>query len=472
MRAPRLSILLPLQDEREAGVDCVRAWADGQSADRDDYEIVAVAIGDDASLERSVRPLLREQDAWIDAPGIDEYEAFNAAAEASRGRFVFLTEAHCVPDRDCVAATLEELERSGAPGVRIRSVPVHRGPFGALEMEAVSPALRMEVEDPDHWRRILIHGTAIRRDVYFDLGGVPARFGDFAPWAMSMRMEDGQRPALSTRPRVAHVYDGDFRKIDAFIRSFAAGEVRYRSEHPGETTDQRLPWSAEWERQLEHTRLGAVRALRNALALRRGTPGSLLRHSVVAFLGPRAPIVKARTRAAIAKARARLARDANRRSSSFQAYWLLTARLGRLQGLAHGDRIEPGVPAAATRIDLTEPLAGRVIGFYQAEHPGGEPPFRWTAPLALMRVNVRGEGRRLARLELRPSEWAEDAWIRVAVDGQVVPARVRADAVEFEVVGGERWIAIGSKPTRPGKGGADDRRVLGLPVRALSFESM
>jgi hypothetical protein len=66
-------------------------------------------------------------------------------------------------------------------------------------MEAVAPALRAEEEDSGHWRRVLIHGTAIRRDLYLDLGGVPAQFGDFA-WAMSMRMNEDQRPVLSVRP--------------------------------------------------------------------------------------------------------------------------------------------------------------------------------------------------------------------------------------------------------------------------------
>src|SRR2546421_4774521 len=140
MDAPRISILIPLQDEREVGVDCIRAWTEGQSADPRSYEIVAIAIDQDPALEQAVRPLLRDQDRWIDAPGIDEYEALNVGARAAVGEFVFLTEAHCVPESDCLAVTLAELESNGDKGIRIKSLPDTRGRLGALELDSVRQA--------------------------------------------------------------------------------------------------------------------------------------------------------------------------------------------------------------------------------------------------------------------------------------------------------------------------------------------
>src|SRR5262249_17177568 len=148
------------------------------------------------------------------------------------------------------------------------------------------------------------HGTAIRRDLYLELGGVPAEFGDFAPWALSMKMTEAQRPVLSQGPALTHVYDGDFEKVDAFLLSFTGGEMRYRANHPGPETDRRLPWSVEWEGQLEHTRAGAIRALRAALLLRRGTRGSIARHLAVALFGARASLALIGARATLAKRRA------------------------------------------------------------------------------------------------------------------------------------------------------------------------
>lgn len=59
----------------------------------DSFEIVALAPGEDAGLEQSVRPLLRGQDRWIVAPGRDEYELFNLGAKEGAGEFVFASDA-------------------------------------------------------------------------------------------------------------------------------------------------------------------------------------------------------------------------------------------------------------------------------------------------------------------------------------------------------------------------------------------
>ena len=125
----------------------VRAWSE-QSGDPASYEIIALAPGEDTQTETAVRPLLRPGDRWIERPGRDEYELFEVGANLARGEFLFLTEAHCVPESDCVQAILEELDRTGAPGVRGASIPDVRGPLGELELEMFEKAQRAE-EDPD-----------------------------------------------------------------------------------------------------------------------------------------------------------------------------------------------------------------------------------------------------------------------------------------------------------------------------------
>jgi hypothetical protein len=466
---PQISVLIPLQDEREAGVDCLRAWTEGQTASSDSYELVAIAIGEDADLEQAVRPLLRERDRWIEKPGIGEYEAYDVGADAASGEFVFLTEAHCVPEPETLSSTLEELERNGAPGVRIRSVPETRGEFGALELAGVQESEQAE-EDPEHWRKVLIHGLALRRDVYLEAGGMPAGYGDFAPWVLSMSLNDrGQRPMFSPRSRVSHVYDGDFEKIEAFVRSFMAGEVRYRREHPAPTTEAYLGWAGEWECRLEHTRAGAVRALRSALRLRRGTRASLARHTSVAVLGTRASILAARIGAARAARLAKRTTDFEERRRSFEHFWLLTGRRGRLEGIAQGGNGGRPQVADTERVDLAGSLEGRVMGFHQPEQAPDGTPFRWTAPLALLRVDLPGPGPMRARLELLPDQRTA-AEPRIAVDDRRVPARIDDDAIQFELNGGGHWIGIGTRPLRPREHGVDDPRELGLPVRSLSFE--
>jgi hypothetical protein len=468
-RRPRISVLLPLQDERSSALACVRAWV-GQEADSEDYEVIALAPGEDSAMEATVRPVLRAHDRWIDRPGSDEYELFDIGAAAAVGTYLFLTEAHCIPDPDCIAAILGELERTDADGIRGESVPEIQGPLGTLELEMFEEAQAAE-EDPEHWRKILIHSLALRRDTFLEAGGTPSRYGDFCTWVLAIELHRrGASIRYSPRPRVRHAYDGDLEHVDPFVRSFRQGEVLYRSEREPEDVKEYLEWVPEWERRLEYTRGGALRAIRAALALRHPSAlRALSSHVLVAALGSWPARAQARARAAVARRRAVQAQDPDSGRRSFREFWRQTSRRGVLDGLAE---TRPGPPRIdpTPRLDLTESLSGRAIGLHDRESVNGGPPFRWTGPLALIRVNVPGERRLRARLELLPFERPKDARPRLAVDRQVVDAVVTDDAIEFEIDRGEHWISLACAPIRPRRFGVDDGRALGLPLRALRFE--
>ncbi len=467
-----MSILLPLQDERDTAMQCVRAWT-CQSADPLSYEVIALAPGEDTAMEREVRPLLREHDRWLTRPGRDEYELFDIGAEAANGEFLFLTEAHCVPEPDCIWAMLSELERTGAAGVRGDSVPEVRGPLGVLELEMFEDAQKAE-EDPHHWRKVLIHSLVLRREAFLEAGGTPSRYGDFCTWVLAIELHRrGMEVVYSPRPKVRHTYDGDLDHVAPFVRSFRRGEVLYREEQGPEAVNGYLEWVPEWERRLEYTREGARRAVRAALAMRhRASLGALRRHAPSALLGTRPARARARRRAAAARRRAIAAVDPESGREPFREFWRQTSRRGVLEGL---DEVRPGMPAVrpAPKLDLTESLSGRAIGLHDPETLNGGPPFRWTERLALIRVVVPGGARQRARLELMPFSRPEEAPapdVRVAVDDRVVPASVGEDVVEFEVDPGERWISLACRPFTPRRFGAEDSRALGIPVRTLSFE--
>lgn len=470
MSSPRISVLVPLQDERDSGAKCVRAWV-GQDVAAGEYELVVVALGEDRELEREVRPLLRGGDSWVELPGGDEYEAFQRGAEVARGEFVLVTEAHCIPEPDCLAEMLAELERSGAPGVRGESVPVAVGAMGEIERDEFADALEVERE-PGHWRKVLIHDTAIRRDLYRECGGLPPAYGDFAPWVLAIALHSrGERLIFSPRTRVRHVYDGDLDHVGSHVRSFGRGEMRYRGEHDG-VADRYLVHAEEWEQRLSTSRAGALRALRAALVLRhRGALRPALRHAATAASGAWPSILGARLAAARAARRAARAHQAGERRAAFREFWRQNNRQGRLEGLAKWPPAAGPPPPARERLDLCAPLAGRALGFHEVERPEGEPPLRWTDSLALLRVSVPGTGRRRARLELRPLERPAEPKPRVAVDGKRVAAAYEPEALSFELEAGERWIAFACTALRPRELGIDDPRRLGLCVRALSFSA-
>ena len=475
MTPPRTSVLIPLQDERETGSECLRAWT-GQDADPSSFELLVVALGEDPELEREVRPLLRPSDRWLELPGGDEYEAFNHAAVQARGEFVLVTEAHCVPEPDCMSAMLAELDRTGAPGVRGESVPVPVGSMGELEAEEFADALNIERE-PGHWRKILIHDTAIRRDLFTAHGGLPSAYGDFAPWVLAINLHsNGQRLIFSDRTRVRHTYDGDLEHVGEHVRSFGQGEMTYRSELSAANGDGKsiadayLVHAEEWEQRLDHSRAGARLALRAAAGLRhRGAVAAAAGHARTAVFGPRAEIRRAHSAAAEAARATEETEDIEVQRAAFREFWRWTSRLGRLEGLERA-RPAPAPPGPAARqIDLCGELAGRAIGFHPVEWPEGEAPFRWTDSLALLRVAVPGDATQVARLELRPLE-RPDPRPLVAVDGRRVEAAYDEDALSFPVEPGDHWIGLACRPFRPPKLGADDARRLGLCVRALSFE--
>ncbi|HET9121338.1 MAG TPA: hypothetical protein VFN72_12485 [Solirubrobacterales bacterium] len=467
MSRPLLSVLLPLQDERETALASFQAWSD-QSADRSAYEIIVLAPGQDPEMEDEVRPLLRDEDSWIARPGRDEYELFDIGADAAQGEYLFLTEAHCVPDRDCIAVMLAELERTGADGVRGESVPDVRGPLGRLELEMFDEAQKQE-EDPEHWRKVLIHSLALRRAIFLEAGGTPSRYGDFCTWVLAISLHrSGMRMAYSPKPRVSHTYDGDLEHVAPFIRSFRRGEVLYRTERPPQEQNGYLEWVPEWERRLEFTRSGGWRALRAGMTLRhRGALAGLHRHLGAALLGPRAAMAESRLRAAAAARRTRGGSDPEVMRAPFREFWSETSRLGVLEGLLETN---PAPPPAESNPALTESWAGRALGLHDVERLDGE-AFRWTAPLALLHVSVPGPGRRRARLELLPFQRPHNVQAnpRVAVDERRVPIHVSGDAIEFDIDPGEHWIAIAARALRPRRFGVEDPRALGLPLRSLEF---
>ncbi len=471
--SPRISVLLPLKDERGAGIECMRAWTE-QTVDPAIYEVVALVPGGDRRLERATRSLMRPGDQWLELPGSSEL--LNAGAEAARGEFIFLTESHCVPEADCLEAMLEELDRTGAPGVRGADSPDAQGPIGELERDAFLQEIVLE-EDPNHWRKILVHSLALRRDLYLDAGGLPPRYGAFGAWVLGIVLDArGERLEFSPRPRVRHVYDGHLSHVREHLFSFGRGETRYRSDVPESLAEHYLGITHEWEERLAHTRDGARRALRAAVALRHpGTVGVAMRHLAVATLGPRASIAAAALESRLAALIARASRLPKRRTWRFGDFWRLTVREGRIAGLAERSADPPDAPVAQEVIDLTASHGGRVIGFHDPEPVEGEPPVRWTSHLALIRVSVPGAGRHRARLELHPLErpkGAKPARPRVAVDGRRVPASVTDDAIEFEIDGGEHWVAIACSPLRPRRHGVMDHRDLGLCARSLRFEPL
>jgi hypothetical protein len=473
---PDVSVLLPLQEDRATAESCIHAWVRDQRVARDRYELIVLAPGLDPALEARVRPLLSRHDRWVAHDDPDEYELFNLGARIARGRWLFLTEAHCVPEPTCLSGMLAHLDETGEAGARGRSIGVGIGPLGRLEESAYAEFLA-EGEADDHWCKVLIHSMALDRDVYLEAGGFPARYGDFAPWALAIALrERGHRVGFTTRSAVRHVYTGELGLLADHVRDFGRGELRFFAEQPASVTDRYLREAEEWTAHSAYSRAGARRALRAARGARHPDAAVLraaIRHAIVASVGPRAAVAAARVAAVAWRSRVRIEPErGGRRRRAYLRYWESCARLGRREFLA-AHPPPTGPPPPTVRIDLTRPAPGhRLVGFYGPEETAGE-RFRWSAPVAVIDVLLPAQETYEASLDLLPLRPDPRPEVRVVIDGAPVPpalCRVEPAAVRFPVRGGgRRSIALTCPGFLPRRHGLRDTRDLGLAVRALAF---
>lgn len=386
--APAISVLLPLQDDRDAGLECIHAWL-SQQLPRDRYELIFLAPGRQPDLERVARPLATENDVWIEHRGAGEWELFNVGAEAARGRYVFITEAHCVAEPDCLAAMLSHLERSGRPGACGSSIGEGQSALGELERAVYEEDFRIG-QDPEHWNKVLIHSLAIRRDVYLDAGGFDLELGEFAGWALAIELwERGHRLDYTPAPRVRHRYTGDLSELSDHIRDFARGEMRYLASQPHDVWRRYLVPPREWSERGALTRAGARRLPKAALLGGRpyaGTLRSTARHAPTAVGGAAGAVSVARANAMFHRARV-LALRGERRVRAYRDFWAACAHWGRLEWLAANDPASTPEATVGCAFDPSCDVPAGTAGVHGPER-WRERPFRWTEALATIPLSA------------------------------------------------------------------------------------
>jgi len=470
------SVLLPLQEARATGDECVEAWVGAQTFPRQRYEVVFLAPGVDGGLERRVRARLGLYDRWVEHPMRNEYELFNVGAKHARGRFLIFTEAHCVPDPECLAAMHDYLRATGQVGARGRTIGEAANPLGVLEHTVYDEGLRIG-EELGHWDKVLIHSLAIRSDVFHEVGGFEPGYGDFSPQALSIALwQRGYRLGFTPASAVRHTYTGELGILVQHLRDYGRGEMAFRAQEGATVAARYLEEAWEWTDRWAHTRSGARAGLRAAVASPRLELGWLrvvLGYAAMRALGPRARLWMSVLRLGLARLGVKLDRAPARRLRRYRLLWDTAAQHGRIEWLAaHPPADPPPLPNRLT-YDLTTADAPHLIGFGIREHWEGR-PFRWSGPVGLIAVSLPPGANleaRLATLPIRPSDPPLD--LRIAVDGVLIPPdsyRIEPEAVFFRVLGaGAQWLSFACASLRPRRRGPGDSRHLGLPVRTLEF---
>ena len=472
---PTFSVIILLPGDRGVLDGCLAGWRE-QRYPRRRYEVLGVC--DDAqprAPREGLDHILREL-------GAHRCKLYDLGARAARGQFVLLTESHCLPEPDLLAELDGYLQKTSYDGACCQSEPICHDNLARVDHRLFDEGFRVFRQEGD-WRKINVHGVAIRREAYLHAGGLDHRYRLFAEMVLAARLRDlGYRLGFAERAVVRHNYRAALREVIDFLADGVIGECVYRRDHPGPDAvgytfappPQPEDGNGELLRILRRT-LGAD-VLRRAVWQRDGaTLGAFGRALLWSLRAGR----RARWLAYLSVVQQalgcllwrwhlpRLERHYRRlcEAACRHAYWSWTARHPAPRSAALP---RPYWPIA----DVPEE---DLVGFHGKERWLGD-IFRWTGAASLVRLPLAPEDREIV-LETRnlrqdlPTSQIAAYWggRRLAASSVVVEreaVRLVLPAV-WPGQGSPACLAITCRPMQPWKQGVPDRRELGVPIFAI-----
>jgi len=487
---PAVAVLFALFDPRGDPAAHLRTWTHGQTLPRERFQVVVASAAEDPATDRELAGMLAGHDRLERAPGVPEVGLYDVAAARATAPWLLVTEAHCAADPECLGALVRAIEadpRLDAATLEVlRVADEYAGRLGSRWFDRIN-----DQWGTLHWKPLPLAGSAVRRDLYARAGGIPGRYGLFAPFALSARLhQEGATVGKAPGARVIHVQDG-LRDHHGHSADFARGECDYRADHDPLFCERYFGHPDAWGRRLGYRREVArplartlAAATVRAAARRSGDTWWLLRE-----LGRNLPSAAAGVRPHLARDRLGLGavehvleRLRGLEGRLFPGYLRAQDRVVRLTQLRWiRDHVGPsGPPARRTGVWPAESLDGTALVGAHGLEGGDGGRFRWTDPVALLRVapppgehlltidtgSVRGPpldyvrgvyagGRRLRDRDLE------------ARDGRLT-VRLSRRATERA---GATGIALLSLPLEPRRHGSLDGRRLGMPVRSIEVRA-
>jgi predicted dehydrogenase len=487
-REPEVSVILPIADHRGYAERGVSSWTQGQSFDRERYEVILAWDGAEAGLGARVEPLLGEGDRLIRNDEASEIELYDEAARAARGRVLIFTEPHCIAEPEFIHEVLAYLAQTGEVGACGRTVAISPNRLARMEQVLYDEGFSVWSQ-PGHWCRVILRAFAIERAAYLEAGGYETRYGRFAEFALAATLHStGKRVGYAPGAAVQHLYTTSFEELIPPVEDFVVGEVHYRAEHSAAYCERYFGIPGEWAARRQLSRSGArtalglaARALFRPVTWRTGTARPLLATAArllpIALFGPRPALAYADARFALARIRCRLWRFSDRRlEHAYRDAWHWMARRARLGVIAELDPAPPE-PADETTFDLAELEDQHLFGFHPAERVNGT-SFRWSKAIASAELPVE-PGPYRVEIETGGLRDPRALGVQVFFNGRRIPAS-RLDLGESRISfglkprefasGAPQRLALVAAPFRPEDvAGSEETRELALPVSSLSF---
>lgn len=483
---PRVSVVIPMEDHRGVGLQAIHAWVEEQRCDPLDYELLVMTSERMQATEAALRHLLRPQDRVVRCGGSD-MDQYATGARLARGDILFFTEAHCLPEPETIAQTIDYLDTHDVDGFCARTVPLCLNAVG----RATSSQFERGFETwsaPESWVKVIVRGVAIRRATYVTVGGFEARYDRFAEWLLSARLRrGGYQMTYAPGVGIRHVYGESFTLIKDEIRRFTEGECRFRLEtDTPEFVREFFGTPAEWS---------AARTLRfRPLDLIAAT----IRQRAADAAGPRwthwqqqAAVFSQRVWAAqrlmatyqlatwSAQARFRLSLTDAQRLRAFQDFYVAQTALCRVRFAL---RLPPESPRRTRLTTLEYHLPAiddlDMFGFHTVE-PSGGCLFRWSAPIAALKLALPTGSYRvcLQLLAARPLEPSLNvvAFLNTTrlAEATLSPTtwQIGFDIPSTALEGAaEQWLILHVDRWQHPDLLASDPRKLGLPIVSVHFQ--
>lgn len=428
--APRFSVLIPLIEDRGFAPQCLESWLQQERILPEAYELLLLDDGTRGELVAQLQPALRRQDRVVRVPGKSRTGLYDAGARAGCGEYLLLTESHCVPEPDLLVELDSYLRTHDDDGACCRSIPVAYNNIARADALLFEDGFR-HFRRPEDWRKVNVHGFALRRDLYHLVGGLQERYRGYAEMVLAADLRDaGIRLGYAAGAAVQHHYRVAIMEVLEQVDDFVGGEFLYRLDHgsidrigfsfiemcaPQVESQSALEecLRIEWQRLRTDMRRGDFSALGRIYGLTRRWLGVHRFGASLAQLG----VWWAAARCWLAQSSMQRLPDAYRRLwaaatySTWRQCWLTHAN-----GSAARGEFQFNVD------DLPEDW---LFGFYPAEPLNGR-MFRWTRPVAGIDLPLR-PGEYLLTLEtgkIRP--WPGS--LRFTLCGQPIAA----DRVQFE----------------------------------------
>jgi len=222
LEAPAISVVIPLPDDRGHVRECLAGFT--QQILHISHEVIVTT---DAASPSEIASLVDQFPGvrWIYQPGVRINALYNVGAEAARGKYLYISESHCIPREDCLQQIFDFVQQSGLPAACSASDGIN--PNYVAEFEQ-----RIFEEDFHRWMsakkcKIAIRGTLIERQLWNQVGGFQADFGHFAEMLIGRQLEAaGARFGYAEKSWVSHGNQVDLKLLSRELIEYGEDECR------------------------------------------------------------------------------------------------------------------------------------------------------------------------------------------------------------------------------------------------------